>query len=92
MDGAGVSVAERTVVEPAVDEQPARVTAASAARHARPRHPMAPIAQARCTSCGFSVMRQWCGERLGGFLVRHISTEAERMRRHRYPLMVGRSR
>jgi hypothetical protein len=56
VEDAGVPDGAWTAVEPADDEQPARVTAASAARHARPRHPVARVAQARCRSCGFSVM------------------------------------
>jgi hypothetical protein len=54
VEGAGVPDGAWTAVEPADVEQPARVTAASAARHARPRHPVAGVAC--CRSCGFSVM------------------------------------
>jgi hypothetical protein len=56
VDVAGVSDAARTAVEPADDEHPATVTAASATGHTSPRHPSARVARARCGSCGFSVM------------------------------------
>jgi hypothetical protein len=68
VEDAGVRAWAWTAVEPADDEQPARVAAASAARHAMPRHPVARVARARCRSCEFCVMPQGCGEGLGGFL------------------------
>jgi hypothetical protein len=53
---AGVSESAWTAGEPVVDEHPAAASVASVTRHARPRHPVARVARARCGSCGFSVM------------------------------------
>jgi hypothetical protein len=52
----GVPDGAWAAVEPADDEQPASVTAASAARHARTGHPVTRVARACCRSCAFSVM------------------------------------
>ena len=56
VEDAGVPDGAWSAVEPADVEHPARVTAASAARHATPCHPVARVARACCRSCGFSVM------------------------------------
>jgi hypothetical protein len=86
-EDAGVPDGAWTAVEPADDEHPVRVTAASAARNARPRQPVARVARARCRSCEFFVIPQGCGEGLGDFLTHEklpfgpVTVEAARCRR-----------
>jgi hypothetical protein len=86
-EDAGVPDGAWTAVEPADDEHPTRVKAASAARNARPRHPVARVARARCRSCEFFVIPQGCGEGLGDFLTHEklpfgpVTVEAARCRR-----------